>query len=101
MKELVELVTSKELDDYLLRGERADYLADRADYLSDERIVVTFTFTQSVEYDAAEIVGLSDREIIERARELVASQYDGDLIDGAHLLLGDADADLENMRGAQ
>ena len=62
-------------------------------------VVVTFTFSQSVEFDAAELVGLSSREIIERARELVASQYDGDLIDGAHLLLGDADADLENMRG--
>jgi len=65
----------------------------------DSRVIVTFTFTQSVEFDAAELVGLSDREIIERARELVASQYDGHLIDGAHLLLGDADADLENMRG--
>ncbi len=62
-------------------------------------VVVTFTFTQSVEFDAAELVGLSERAIIERARELVASQYDGHLIDGAHLLLGDADADLENMRG--
>ena len=65
----------------------------------DSRVVITFTFTQSVEFCGAEIVGLSDGEIIERARELVASQYDGDLIDGAHLLLGDADADLENMRG--
>lgn len=65
----------------------------------DNRVIVTFTFTQSVEFGAAEIVGLSDREIIERARELVASQYDGALVDGAHLLLGDADADLENMRG--
>lgn len=65
----------------------------------DGGVLVTFTFTQSVEFDGAEIVGLSDREIIERARGLVASQYDGDLVDGAHLLLGDADADLENMRG--
>lgn len=65
----------------------------------DSRVIVTFTFTQSVEFDGAELVGLSDREIIERARELVASQYDGALVDGAHLLLGDADADLENMRG--
>lgn len=65
----------------------------------DNRVIVTFTFTQSVEFDGAELVGLSDREIIERARELVASQYDGALVDGAHLLLGDADADLENMRG--
>jgi hypothetical protein len=99
MKELVELVTSKELDDYLLRGEHADYLADRADYLSDERIVVTFTFTQSVEYDAAELVGLSNGEIIERARRVVASQYDDELYGATYLLLGDADADLENMRG--
>jgi hypothetical protein len=59
----------------------------------DNRTVITFTFTQSVEFGGAEIVGLSDREIIERARELVASQYDGDLVDGARLLLGDADAD--------
>lgn len=65
----------------------------------DGVVVVTFTFTQSVEFDGAELVGLSNREIIERARELVASQYDGELVDGAHLLLGDADADLENMRG--
>ena len=65
----------------------------------DNRTVITFTFTQSVEFDAAELVGLSERAIIERARELIASQYDGDLIDGAHLLLGDAGADLENMRG--
>jgi len=65
----------------------------------DGGVVVTFTFTQSVEFGAAEFVGKSDREIIERARELVASQYDGDLVGGAYLLLGDADADLENMRG--
>jgi len=65
----------------------------------DGGVVITFTFTQSVEFDGAEIVGLSDREIIERARELVASQYDGDLVDGAYLLLGDADADLENIGG--
>ena len=65
----------------------------------DDRVFITFTFTQSVEFDGAELVGLSDREIIERARELVASQYDGRLVNGAHLLLSDADADLENMRG--
>lgn len=62
-------------------------------------VVITFTFTQSVEFSGAEIVGLSDGEIIERARGLVASQYDGARVDGAHLLLGDADADLENMGG--
>lgn len=71
----------------------------------DDRVIVTFTFTQSVEIDAAEIAKLSryfpltDRQIIEMAREMVASQYDGDLVDGAYLLLGDADVDLENMRG--
>lgn len=71
----------------------------------DDRVIVTFTFTQSVEIDAAEIAKLSryfpltDRQIIEMARELVASEYDGDLVDGAYLLLGDADVDLENMRG--
>lgn len=71
----------------------------------DNRVIVTFTFTQSVEIDAAEIAKLTryfpitDRQIIEMAREMVASQYDGDLVDGAYLLLGDADADLENMRG--
>ena len=63
----------------------------------DGGVLVTFTFTQSVEFDGVDIVGLSDREIIERARGLVASQYDGDLVDGAHLLLGDADVDVENI----
>lgn len=69
----------------------------------DSRVIVTFTFTQSVEFDAAEIAKLTryfpmtDRQIIEMAREMVASQYDGDLVDGAYLLLGDADVDLENM----
>lgn len=67
---------------------------------NDGSVIVTFTYTQSVEFDAAEIVGLSDGAIIERARELVASQYDGHLVDGADLLLSDADVDLENMRGA-
>lgn len=33
MSELIKLVTSKELDDYLLRGERADELARWRDYL--------------------------------------------------------------------
>lgn len=63
----------------------------------DRGVLVTFTFTQSVEFGAAELVGLSNRQIIERARELVASQYDGHLVNGAHLLLSDADADLENI----
>lgn len=68
-------------------------------------VVVTFTFTQSVEIDGAEIAELTryfpltNRQIIERAREIVASQYDGETVDGAYLLLGDADIDLENMRG--
>lgn len=71
----------------------------------DDRLVVTFTFTQSVEFGAAEIAKLTryfpltDRQIIEMAREMVASQYDGGTVDGAYLLLGDADVDLENMRG--
>lgn len=71
----------------------------------DGSVIVTFTFTQSVEIDAAKIAELTryfpltDRQIIEMAREMVASQYDGDLVDGAYLLLGDADVDLENMRG--
>lgn len=65
----------------------------------DSRVIVTFTFTQSVEYGAAEIVGLSDREIIERARVMAATAYDWSANGGAYLLLGDADADLENMRG--
>lgn len=63
------------------------------------RVVVTFNFTQSVEFDSAEIVGRSDRELIERARGLVASQYDlGEPVGGAYLLLDDADADLESVK---
>ncbi len=62
-------------------------------------VVVTFTFTQSVEFDGAELVGLSHREIIERARVMAATAYDWSANGGAYLLLGDADADLENMRG--
>lgn len=62
-------------------------------------VVVTLTFTQSVEFDAVELVGLSDREIIERARVMAAAAYDYTANGGAWLLLGDADADLENMRG--
>jgi len=65
----------------------------------DSRVIVTFTFTQSVEFGAAELVGLSDREIIERARVMAATAYDWSANGGAYLLLGDADADLENMRG--
>ena len=63
----------------------------------DKGVLVTFTFTQSVEFDGAELVGLSSRELVDRARGLVASQYDGDLVDGAHLLLSDADVDVENI----
>jgi hypothetical protein len=63
----------------------------------DGGVVVTFTFTQSVEFDGAELVGLSDREIIERARVMAAAAYDFNANGGAYLLLGDADADLENM----
>ena len=80
-----------------LRGSGVPHIMDRLLQGDDGGVVVTFTFTQSVEFDGAELVGLSDREIIERARGLVASQYDGHMIDGAHLLLGDADANLENM----
>lgn len=65
----------------------------------DSRVIITFTFTQSVEFDGAELVGLSDREIIERARVMAAAAYDYTANGGAYLLLGDADADLENMRG--
>lgn len=65
----------------------------------DSRVIVTFTFTQSVEFDGAELVGLSNREIIERARVMAAAAYDYTANGGAYLLLGDADADLENMRG--
>lgn len=65
----------------------------------DGGVIVTFTFTQSVEFDGAELVGLSDREIIERARVMAATAYDWSANGGAYLLLGDADADLENMRG--
>lgn len=70
----------------------------------DNRVIVTFTFTQSVEIDGAKIAKLTryfpltNRQIIEMAREMVASQYDGGTVDGAYLLLGDADIDLENMR---
>ena len=60
-------------------------------------VVITFTFTQSIEYGAAEIVGLSDREIIERARVMAAAAYDYTANGGAYLLLGDADAYRENM----
>ena len=65
----------------------------------DSRVIVTFTFTQSVEFEGAELVGLSNREIIERARVMAAAAYDYTANGGAYLLLGDADADLENMRG--
>ena len=62
-------------------------------------VVITFTFTQSVEFGAVELVGLSDREIIERARVMAAAAYDYTANGGAYLLLGDADADLENIGG--
>ena len=62
-------------------------------------VVVTFTFTQSVEFGAVELVGLSDRQIIERARVMAAAAYDYTANGGAYLLLGDADADLENIGG--
>ena len=61
------------------------------------KFVVTFTFTDSVEIDLAGYVGetMPDSRAVEIARGLLAQQYDGHLVDGAYLLLGDAGADLE------
>lgn len=61
------------------------------------KIVVTFTYTNSVEIDLAQYVGetMPNSRAIEIARELLADQYDGFYIGGAYLLLGDAGADCE------
>lgn len=61
------------------------------------RLVVTFTFTDSIEIDLSEYVGetMPDSRAIEIARGLLAETYDGGSVGGAYLLLGDAGADLE------
>lgn len=61
------------------------------------KIVVTFTYTDSVEIDLAQYVDetMPDSRAIEIARGLLADQYDGGQVGGAYLLLGDAGADCE------
>lgn len=56
---------------------------------------VMFTFTDCVEFDAGEIVGKTESQIKELARLRLAGCYDGQLVDGAYLLLNDAECDLE------
>lgn len=64
-------------------------------------LVVTFTYTESVEIDLAPYVGetMPDSRAIEIGRGLLAQAYDGANVGGAYLLLGDAGADVETVGG--
>jgi len=62
------------------------------------KLIVTFTYTNSVEIDLADYVGetMPDSRAIELGRGMLASCYDGVKgVGGAYLLIGDADADIE------